>query len=142
MATEYDPRARVGDKDVRGYYNPSTSVTIPKERFVTVATSGSEHIQLPADTATPLTGVTMEDILPESRGDVQISGTARVAAAGALVLASVGQVNGDTDGKAQAATGGSGANYAIGGQLRTPAGVEDDVVEVELLGLGTLQQGE
>lgn len=141
MATEYDPRARVGDNDVRGYYNPSESVTIPKERFVSPVDSGSEHIQLPPDTATVLTGVTMEDIPPLGRGDVQIAGTARVAAAGALATVGTVQVNGDTDGKAQVATAGAGVNYAVGGQLRTAAGVEDDVVEVELLGLGTLQQG-
>jgi hypothetical protein len=140
MAIEYDPRARVGDKDVRGLYNPSTTVTLEKHRFVTGVSSGGEDIQYPADTTTPLKGVTMEDILPETRGDVQVAGTAKVAAAGALATPGV-QVNGDTDGKAQAATAGAGTNYAVGGQLQSVAGAENDVVEVEGLGLGTRQQG-
>jgi len=140
MATALDPRARPTDRGIRGYYNPSTTVTLAKHRFVTGATSGGEDIQYPADTATPLAGVTMEDIPPLSRGDVQIEGTAKVAAAGALATLQT-QVNGDTDGKAQAATAAAGVDYAVGGQTKQVAGAEDDVIEVELLGLGTLQQG-
>jgi len=121
-------------------YNPSTTVTIPKERFVCPVSSGGEHIQLPPDTGTVLAGVTMQDIPPLTWGDVQTTGTARVAAAGALATPGT-QVNGDTAGKAQAATAGAGANYAVGGQTRSVAGAANDVVEVELLGLGTLQQG-
>lgn len=127
------PRAIVPDAGgIRPGLN-STGVTIAKYRLVKkgIVTTG---IQAGVDSVTPavdgtviIYGVTMAAILDGMAGDVQVQGRALVEAAGAINVGD--KIIGTTGGKA--AVSGGGVN--IIGQAASPALVDTDIIEVDII---------
>jgi hypothetical protein len=127
------PRAIVPDSGaIRAGLN-STGSTIAKYRLVKKATV-TTGVQAGVDTVTPavdgtviIYGATMAAIVDGATGDVQVQGRALVEAAGAINIGD--KIIGTTGGKA--AVSGGGVN--IIGQAASPALVDGDIFECDIL---------
>lgn len=131
-------RSRKDANDIRAYFNNSASVTLAKGRVV-VGDTGRDHIKYPAADTDKVKGVCINDIPPKTWGDVQVRGTAKCVAAGALATPHV-QLKADTAGKVVAWAASAGAVAHLVGSLESLAGADGDLVEVELAGPGIMQQ--
>lgn len=126
------PRAIVPDSGaIRPGVN-NTGSTIAKFRLVKKGTSGAlqagvDSIVVAPDGAALIYGVTMAAILTGYAGDVQVQGRALVEAAGAINIGD--NIIGTTGGKAAV----SGGSVNIIGKAASPALVDGDVIEVDIL---------
>lgn len=102
--------------------------------------STTNQIKLPTGTTVALYGVTMAAIENGYSGDIQTAGVALVKASAALATPGI-QLMSNTDGKAVTWAAVAGTNAQLAGQLLNTAAALDDLVEVDLRGLGALQQG-
>ena len=134
-----EPTRIVDASQIRSYYN-DTGATLPVGRSVML--DSTEHfIKLPTATTDRLNGVTMAAIPDDEWGDIQIGGVALVAAHAALATPGVALMSTAATGRCTTFAAGAGVNAQLVGQLRTTAGAQDDLVEVELASPGALQQG-
>ena len=131
--------AIVPEYGVRARYNGTGSDIAAN--VAVMLDSTSKYIKLPSSNAVALHGVTRAAIANGKWGDVQVSGVALVKASGALATPGI-QLMSDTAGKAVTFAAASGVNAQVLGQLLTTGSALNDLVEVELLGLGTIQQGQ
>lgn len=133
-----EPVRIVAPEDIRSKLNNS-GTTIAANTVVKLDTDEDEII-LPAATTDRCLGVTMAAIANGAWGPVQIRGKALCRAHGALATLGVALMP-TTAGRVDTWAAAGGTNAALIGNLELTAGAQDDVVEVELAGPFSLQQG-
>lgn len=134
-----EPRAVVPDKGVRSLLN-NTGATIPKGRLVKLD-STAYQLALPTDTTHHLYGVTMASSDDDEWVDIQVAGVALGRANAALATPGVQLMATVTTGRVATYTAAAGVLVGLAGALLNTASAQDDFIEMELNGIGVVQQG-
>lgn len=134
-----EPRAIVPEHGVRSLLN-STGADIPKGRLVKLD-STAYQLALPTATTAHLYGVTMAASSDGEWVDIQVAGVALGRANAALATPGVQLMATITTGRVATYAAASGVNAGVAGQLLNTAAAQDDFIEMELHGLGVVQQG-
>jgi len=133
------PASIVPTGAVRACYN-NTGLTLAAGAAVMLDSGGAKYVKLPTGYTVALFGVVKAAIPTGEWGDVQVSGVALVLASAALATPGI-QLMAATDGKAEAFAAAKDVNVHVLGQLLSTATAANELVEVDLNGIGTIQQG-